>query len=273
MADTTFLPETSTTTIPSNPTHIKTSLAVTICDVDGNSTELDAAVHGTPTTNGQVDKNSPSQDAPPSPSPPPPQPLHVEGKTVLPYPTTTFQIEDHPVDERRQLRVAVIGAGLAGITAGVLLPHKVPGISLKIYEKNSDVGGVWLENTYPGVRCDVPAHVYRSSIEPHTQWTEQFAQGAEIRRYWQETAAQRRGVYEHVVLHSQVTRAEWDEEEAVWPFRPRHTYRREPDRDCGRRDHSHWSVQRVAATRLPGPGGYVQGRYVAHVQLAGVHHP
>jgi hypothetical protein len=43
------------------------------------------------------------------------------------------------VDEPRPLRVGVIGAGLAGITAGILLPAKVPGIKLTIYEKNADV--------------------------------------------------------------------------------------------------------------------------------------
>lgn len=33
----------------------------------------------------------------------------------------------------------MIGAGISGITAGILLPAKVPGIDLTIYEKNSDV--------------------------------------------------------------------------------------------------------------------------------------
>lgn len=33
----------------------------------------------------------------------------------------------------------MIGAGISGITAGILLPAKVPGIELTIYEKNSDV--------------------------------------------------------------------------------------------------------------------------------------
>lgn len=33
----------------------------------------------------------------------------------------------------------MIGAGIAGITAGVLLPKKVPGIQLTIFDKNSDV--------------------------------------------------------------------------------------------------------------------------------------
>jgi hypothetical protein len=39
------------------------------------------------------------------------------------------------------IKVGVIGAGLAGITAGVLLPAKLPGLDLRIYDKNADV--VW----------------------------------------------------------------------------------------------------------------------------------
>lgn len=35
--------------------------------------------------------------------------------------------------------MAVIGAGLAGVTAGALLPAKVPGIQLTIIDKNADV--------------------------------------------------------------------------------------------------------------------------------------
>ena len=56
------------------------------------------------------------------------------------YPKSSdFQVENHPIDKPRRLKVVVIGAGLSGIIAGVLLPVKVPGIDLKIYEKNSDV--------------------------------------------------------------------------------------------------------------------------------------
>lgn len=57
---------------------------------------------------------------------------------VYPYPTT-FKIHEHPIDEVRELKVAVIGAGLAGIIAGALLPAKVPGIELTILEKNADL--------------------------------------------------------------------------------------------------------------------------------------
>lgn len=56
-----------------------------------------------------------------------------------PYPASDFKLENRPLDDVRSLRVAVVGAGLSGVLAGILLPVKVPGIELTIFEKNSDV--------------------------------------------------------------------------------------------------------------------------------------
>jgi hypothetical protein len=56
---------------------------------------------------------------------------------------TQFELEEHPVDVLRPIKVGIIGAGLAGITAGVMLPEKLPGLDLRIYDKNADVGGTW----------------------------------------------------------------------------------------------------------------------------------
>lgn len=50
-----------------------------------------------------------------------------------------FQLEEHPVDAVRSISVGIIGAGLAGVTAGALLPAKLPGLDLRIYDKNADV--------------------------------------------------------------------------------------------------------------------------------------
>lgn len=55
------------------------------------------------------------------------------------YPVSNLQLENRPVDDLCTLKVAVIGAGLSGILAGILLPAKVPGIELTIFEKNLDV--------------------------------------------------------------------------------------------------------------------------------------
>ncbi|KAJ9422326.1 hypothetical protein QL093DRAFT_2564114 [Fusarium oxysporum] len=122
---------------------------------------------------------------------------------------------DRFVDEPRPLRVGVIGAGLAGITAGILLPAKVPGIKLTIYEKNADVAGTWFENVYPGVRCDIASHVYQSTFAPKTDWSDKYAPGHEIREYWQ-SVAQKFDVYKYVKLNTRVEGTTWDDEEGVW---------------------------------------------------------
>lgn len=56
-------------------------------------------------------------------------------RTVFP----PFELEDHPVDQRRRIKAIVTGAGISGVTAGILSPQKVPGLELIIYEKASDV--------------------------------------------------------------------------------------------------------------------------------------
>lgn len=58
------------------------------------------------------------------------------------YADPTTKLIDKYSDEPRSLRVAVIGAGLSGILSGILLPAKVPGIKLTIFEKNADVVSV-----------------------------------------------------------------------------------------------------------------------------------
>lgn len=75
--------------------------------------------------------------------------------------------------------------------------------------------GTWLENTYPGVRCDIPAHVYQSTFAPNMQWSEQFAQGSEIRDYWQ-SVAKKYDVYRYIRLRHRIEGASWDDEESVW---------------------------------------------------------
>lgn len=68
------------------------------------------------------------------------------------YPKVGFELEDRYIDEPRSLRVVVIGAGLTGITAGVLLPRKVLGIQLTIFEKNADVVSLTIASLYNSVR-------------------------------------------------------------------------------------------------------------------------
>ncbi|OAP60044.1 hypothetical protein AYL99_05046 [Fonsecaea erecta] len=131
------------------------------------------------------------------------------------YPKSNVQLPDHHIDDARSLKVVIIGAGLSGILAGILLPVKVPKLELTILEKNDDVGGTWLENVYPGVRCDIPAHVYQSTFTPYTQWSQQFAEGHEILRYWQ-TQAKKYDVYKYVKFGRRVQDVDWNDDDAQW---------------------------------------------------------
>ncbi|KIX09971.1 uncharacterized protein Z518_01052 [Rhinocladiella mackenziei CBS 650.93] len=131
------------------------------------------------------------------------------------YPKSDLELLDHHIDDVRSLRVVVIGAGLSGILAGILLPVKVPKIQLTILEKNDEVGGTWLENVYPGVRCDIPAHVYQATFTPNTQWSQQFAEGHEIRDYWK-AQARKYDVYKYIQFARRVKDVSWSDENSEW---------------------------------------------------------
>ncbi|KAL1896069.1 hypothetical protein Sste5346_004808 [Sporothrix stenoceras] len=133
----------------------------------------------------------------------------------LTAPLGGVQLVNRFIDEPRPLRVAVVGGGLSGITAGVLLPAKVPNIQLTIFEKNDDLSGTWLTNRYPGVRCDIPSHAYQSTFEPNPKWSDAFSYGSEIRDYWQ-GVAKKHDVYKYVKLGQRVEGAEWDQTKGEW---------------------------------------------------------
>lgn len=64
----------------------------------------------------------------------------------------------------RKLKVFTIGAGFSGLLMAHKFQHRFPDmrdiVDHTIFEARSDVGGTWLANHYPGVQCDVPAHIY-----------------------------------------------------------------------------------------------------------------
>lgn len=67
-----------------------------------------------------------------------------------------FTCKEEPIENQRPLSVRVIGAGFSGVYLGIRIPQRLRNVDLKIYEKNSGVGGTWWENRYPGCACDIP---------------------------------------------------------------------------------------------------------------------
>jgi cation diffusion facilitator CzcD-associated flavoprotein CzcO len=107
----------------------------------------------------------------------------------------------------RDLRFAIIGAGMSGILSAIKLQEA--GITnFAIYEKADRLGGTWRENTYPGLSCDVPSHLYSYSFEPNAEWSHRFSPGGEIQAYF-EGVAERRGVLPFIRFGDPVSRLEY----------------------------------------------------------------
>lgn len=89
---------------------------------------------------------------------------HIGDKQHLKDVETSLKTE--PAYTPRRLRVVTIGAGYSGLTLAHKFQHQHPELAdivdHTIYEVRSELGGTWLVNTYPGVVCDVPSHIYVS---------------------------------------------------------------------------------------------------------------
>jgi len=112
------------------------------------------------------------------------------------------------------LHVLVIGAGLSGVCVGYHLRRA--GIAdFRIVEASDSVGGTWHHNTYPGVVCDVPSHLYCYSFRPNPDWSHVYSPGAEIRDYI-ETCADEFGLTDDIVLDCRVDQLVFDESTGRW---------------------------------------------------------
>ena len=112
---------------------------------------------------------------------------------------------DHPV--------AIIGAGMSGILAAHRL--KQAGVDCVVLDKNGDVGGTWLENTYPGCRVDVFNHVYSYAGEQRPDWPEYHSSQPVLLDYFQD-CARRWGIRDRIRFGTGVEAMSWDEQARRW---------------------------------------------------------
>ena len=111
------------------------------------------------------------------------------------------------------MRVAIVGAGFSGIGMGAALQRA--GHEYAIFERASDLGGVWQHNTYPGACCDVPSYVYSYSWAQRRDWSRPCSPQAEIQKYLREVATEQR-VIGKVRFGTEVTEARWNPARLKW---------------------------------------------------------
>ncbi|KAJ3574820.1 hypothetical protein NP233_g1506 [Leucocoprinus birnbaumii] len=114
-------------------------------------------------------------------------------------------------DSNRIPRVAIVGAGLAGISAAIQLKRQLGYENFTIFEKANAVGGTWRDNTYPGCGSDVPGHWYSLSTELNPDWNTYYVGQPDLRAYW-EGLWRKHNLQAYTRLSSSVTFAEWDKD-------------------------------------------------------------
>ncbi|MBV8169113.1 MAG: NAD(P)/FAD-dependent oxidoreductase, partial [Alphaproteobacteria bacterium] len=117
----------------------------------------------------------------------------------------------------KPLDAVIVGAGFAGL----YMLHRLRGLglSVRVFEAGSDVGGTWYWNRYPGARCDVESMQYSygfdEALQQSWRWQERFAPQPEILAYARHVA-DRLDLRRDITFDTKVTRASFDETALRW---------------------------------------------------------
>jgi cation diffusion facilitator CzcD-associated flavoprotein CzcO len=112
----------------------------------------------------------------------------------------------------KDTRFVIIGAGISGTLMAIKLLER--GFrNFVILEKAGRMGGTWRDNVYPGVGCDVAAHLYSYSFAPNPWWPSRYAKGRHIWAYFH-GVARHFGVLPFIRYYKEVASAQF--EDGAW---------------------------------------------------------
>lgn len=112
------------------------------------------------------------------------------------------------------MKIAIIGAGFAGLSSAKVL--KLFGHEVTVFEKESDVGGVWsASRRYPGVTTQNNKGTYHLSDFPMPESYPEHPSGEQVQAYLARYA-DHFGVTSHLRLNTEVVSADLDEQNGLW---------------------------------------------------------
>ena len=99
------------------------------------------------------------------------------------------------------------------------------GLSVRVYETGSGVGGTWYWNRYPGARCDSESYIYCFSFSKELlqdwTWSGKFPEQPEILAYL-EHVADRFDLRRNIRFNTRVTAATFQEDTNRWEISTDH---------------------------------------------------
>lgn len=108
----------------------------------------------------------------------------------------------------------VVGSGANGISPAVALRERGEN-DFRIISKDSDFGGVWHVNRYPGCITDIPAVAYQLSYAKSYEWSASHPPAKEMAEYLRNVAAHY-GLYAHADFGNELLSAEWLGDDLRW---------------------------------------------------------
>ncbi len=112
----------------------------------------------------------------------------------------------------------IVGAGFSGLYMLHSLRNEM-GLSARVYEAGTGVGGTWYWNRYPGAKSDSDSYIYCYGFDKDLlqewEWSERYPGHAEIRSYL-EHVAERYDLYRDIQFETSVTGATYDEDANAW---------------------------------------------------------
>ncbi|KAL1411931.1 hypothetical protein Q8F55_002919 [Vanrija albida] len=127
----------------------------------------------------------------------------------------SYAYRDVPLGTKRHIKIITIGGGASGINMAFQLKTHMSDYTHVAYERNTELGGTWLENRYPGCACDIPSHSYQYSWAPYSRWPSFYSKSEDIYDYmnWCVDQHDLRGDFK---VGHEVVAARWDQDAAEW---------------------------------------------------------
>ena len=116
--------------------------------------------------------------------------------------------------------VIAIGAGFAGLA--MIHYIREAGLSIKVFDRGTDIGGTWNWNRYPGAATDSEGYYYcltfSDEILQEWTWSKRYPGWEETLRYMH-FVADKCDMWPHIQLNTEIVSAEFQEDSAHWLVR------------------------------------------------------
>jgi len=110
-----------------------------------------------------------------------------------------------------------VGAGFAGLALIHYL--REAGVSIRVFDKASDIGGTWTWNRYPGAMTDSESYYYclmfSKELLQEWSWTQRYPDWKETLSYMH-FVADRCNMWPNIQLNTEVVSAEYQKDRGIW---------------------------------------------------------